>query len=31
VDLCDITKITISRKNTAGRMEQGKKGRQYRT
>ena len=30
-DLCDITKITISRKNTAGRTEPGKKGKQYRT
>jgi len=30
-DLCDITKITISRKNVAGRMEPGKKGKQYRT
>jgi cell division protein FtsQ len=31
VDLCDITKITISRKSASERMEQGKKGRQYRT
>jgi cell division protein FtsQ len=31
VDLCDITKITISRKSASGRMEPGKKGRQYRT
>jgi cell division protein FtsQ len=31
VDLCDVTKITISRKNAAGQTEQGKKGKQYRT
>jgi cell division protein FtsQ len=30
-DLCDITKITISRKNVLERTEPGKKGKQYRT
>ena len=31
VDLCDITKITIQRKNAVGRTEPGKKSRQYKT
>jgi cell division protein FtsQ len=31
VDLCDITKITIHRKNAVGRTEPGRKSRQYRT
>jgi cell division protein FtsQ len=30
-DVCDVTKITIQRKNAAGRAEPGKKGKQYRT
>jgi len=31
VDICDVTKITITHKNTTGRPETGKKGKQYRT
>lgn len=31
VDLCDITKITIQRKNAVGRAEPGKKSKQYKT
>jgi cell division protein FtsQ len=31
VDICDITKITVSHKNISGRPESGKKGKQYRT
>jgi cell division protein FtsQ len=31
VDLCDITKVTVSHKNASGRMDPGKKGKQYRT
>jgi len=31
VDLCDITKITIQRKNAVGRTGQGKNSKQYRT
>jgi cell division protein FtsQ len=31
VDISDITKITIQRKNASGQTESGKKGRQYRT
>jgi cell division protein FtsQ len=31
VDLCDITKITIQRKNAVGRTEKGKNSKQYRT
>lgn len=30
-DLCDVTKITIQRKNALGRTEPGKKSKQYRT
>lgn len=29
-DLCDVTKITIQHKNALGKMEQGKKGKEYR-
>jgi cell division protein FtsQ len=31
VDLSDVTKITIQRKNALGQTEPGKKGKQYRT
>ncbi len=31
VDICDVTKITITHKNATGRPEAGKKGKQYRT
>ena len=31
VDICDVTKITITHKNVTGRPEPGKKGKQYRT
>ncbi|MGV8057162.1 MAG: cell division protein FtsQ/DivIB [Smithellaceae bacterium] len=31
VDICDVTKITISHKNASGRTEPSKKGKQYRT
>jgi cell division protein FtsQ len=31
VDLCDIKKITIQRKNAVGRTEPGKKSKQYKT
>lgn len=31
VDICDAAKITIQHKNTSGRTEPAKKGRQYRT